>query len=389
MKKIFLLLSLLPALSQAQDTTSTQDQIFNRPFITLGKSQTAVGGYVEGNTRYFSQAGLSDGFSMELRRFNLFLFSSVGPRIRFLSELEFEHGTREISLETAMLDFRIHSLLHFRAGILLTPIGAFNQNHDSPRWEIIDRPLVSTRIIPSTLSEVGFGFNGKKVFKGGLVTWDAVVVNGLGSGLVLNAEGRTSTQLAKSPFQFEEDLNGSPMLAAKCALRSFKWGEVGLSWYGGVYNQFRREGEIVDVKRRMDLAAVDFNLSKGSITLQGEAAMNFIQVDDSIQELYGERQAGFFVECDLRLMERAVLKWQKTRLIAALRAERVDYNMGTFASTGGNIHDEVTAFTLGLSLRPTAATVLRLNMRRETGRDLVGNRLFPSTGIMAGVASYF
>ena len=87
------------------------------------------------------------------RRFSLFLFAPVGGRLRFLSELEFEHGTQEIAIETAQLDFQIDPALVLRAGIVLPPIGAFNQHHDSLRWDFVDRPLVSTEVIPSALSE--------------------------------------------------------------------------------------------------------------------------------------------------------------------------------------------------------------------------------------------
>ena len=41
------------------------------------------------------------------------------------------------------------------------PIGAFNVNHDGPRYEFIERPLVSTEIIPATLSEAGLGVHGR------------------------------------------------------------------------------------------------------------------------------------------------------------------------------------------------------------------------------------
>jgi hypothetical protein len=391
MKRLLFILFWICAssLKAQNDTLSTQDQIYNRPFIGIGKTGSALGGYVEANSNYFSTDGVSEGFSMELRRFNLFVFSSIGPRIRFLSEIEFEHGVEEINLETAMLDFKVNSMINFRAGILLTPIGGFNQNHDSPRWEIIDRPLVSTTIIPSTLSEVGFGFHGKKTLRGGLATYDVYLLNGLGSGLVLNASGRTSTQDAKSPEMFGEDANGTPMASGKLSLRSFKAGEIGLSWYGGVYNQFKVEGTVVDEKRRMDLFALDFNTQIGKLHLHGEAAMNLVQVQDSIESFFGEKQSGFFLEGNLTLMERAVLKWQKTRLLASLRLESVDYNMGQFRSTGGNIFDHVHGLTAGLSLRPNANAVLRLNYRLQAQRDLIGNAAEMTSGIQVGVASYF
>jgi hypothetical protein len=144
------------------DSTLAQDGIFARPFIGSVAS-ASIGGYVEGNTNWFVEDGVGEGFSMELRRFNVFLFSQVSQRVRFLSELEFEHGTEEIALETALVDVQIRPELVIRVGIILPPLGFFNQNHDSPRWDFVDRPLVSTDIIPSTLSEVGGGVYGRFV----------------------------------------------------------------------------------------------------------------------------------------------------------------------------------------------------------------------------------
>jgi len=139
------------SLSAQTDSTLAQGGIYNRPFIG-STSSTSIGGYLEGNTNYFVEDGVSEGFSMELRRFNLFLFSQVSQRIRFFSELEFEHGTEEIALETALIDFQLGRGLVLRGGVILTPIGYLNQNHDSPRWDFVERPLVTTDIIPSTLS---------------------------------------------------------------------------------------------------------------------------------------------------------------------------------------------------------------------------------------------
>ena len=112
------------------DSTLAQEGIYDRPFIA-SVSNTAIGGYVEGNTNYFIEDGITEGFSMELRRFNIFMYSSISQRVRFLSELEFEHGTEEIALETALVDFQVSPALVLRAGIILPPIGYLNQNHDS------------------------------------------------------------------------------------------------------------------------------------------------------------------------------------------------------------------------------------------------------------------
>jgi len=186
---VFILLPFF-CLSQEDTTITIQDAIYQRPFITLGKTTTAIGGYMEANTNYFMEDGVTEGFSMEMRRFNIFLYSTIGERIKILSELEFEHGTEEIELETALIDFEINPAFNFRAGILLPQIGLVNANHDSPKWEFIDRPLSSTQIIPTTLSEVGFGIHGKFFPKNFIFSYDAYVVNGLQENIILNEEGR-------------------------------------------------------------------------------------------------------------------------------------------------------------------------------------------------------
>ena len=135
MKQLLLALLTLPSLGQAQtDSVNTKilyrieqtdsnnitnsDAIYNRPFIGVQKTRTAIGGYVEGNTNYFSEDGIIEGFSMELRRFNLFIYSSISRRIKFLSELEFEHGTKEIALETAQIDFTLNTAFNLRGGVI-------------------------------------------------------------------------------------------------------------------------------------------------------------------------------------------------------------------------------------------------------------------------------
>ena len=371
------------------DTLGVQGSIYTRPFIG-GAGQTSIGGYAEGNTNYFVEDGIGDGFSMEFRRFNIFLFSALGPRIRFISELEFEHGVEEIALETALLDFQVDPMLVLRAGILLPPIGAFNQNHDSPRWEFVDRPLVSTRIIPSTLSEVGFGAYGRVALRGGMtLTYDAYLTNGLGDGVVLNDEGRTLLAAGKREDQFAEDNNGSPALSGRVALQRRGLGEVGLSYYGGVYNSFRSEGVDVDERRGLSLAAIDVATALGPLSVRGELATARVDVPENLAELFGERQWGAHLDAVATVWRPRVLGLRSATVNAGLRVEYVDYNVGTFSSTGRTIRDDVFALVPGVSFRPTAGTVFKANYRRHWTRDLLGNPTARLGGYQLGIATYF
>jgi len=370
------------------DTTLAQDGIYNRPFIG-SISSTSIGGYVEGNTNYFVEDGITEGFSMELRRFNIFLFSQISPRIRFLSELEFEHGTEEIVLETALIDFSVSSALVLRAGIILPPIGFHNQNHDSPRWDFVERPLVATGIIPSTLSEVGFGAHGRLPTRSFMLSWDLYLTNGLGDAIVGNELGRTDIPSGKDEEAFGEDNNGSPAISGRLAARWPGLGEVGLSYYGGHYNSYKVEGTVVDEKRWLGITALDFGGSLGPAEVRGEIAYASVDVPAGLAEIFGDAQWGMHLDVLVPVWSPQFSGYDNASLSVGLRVERIDYNTGTFASTGESIGDEVTALVPTVSFRPTPGTVFRANYRYHWSTDFPGNPTNRLAGFQIGFATYF
>jgi hypothetical protein len=376
---------------QQTDTNAitSSDAIYNRPFIGIKKTRTALGGYIEGNTNYFAKDGVSEGFSMELRRFNIFIYSSISQRLKFLSELEFEHGTEEIALETAQLDFEFNTAFNFRGGIILPQIGVFNANHDSPNWEFIDRPLSSTNIIPSTLSEVGFGVHGKLLSGNSIVSYNVYVVNGLGDGILLNEEGRTNIAAGKSAAMFEEDNNGIPMLNARVGYMLRNKGEVGISYYGGAYNSFQMEGETVDKQRQLHLMALDFSASAGKFETRGEFVFANIDVPESLTEFYGNQQLGGFIDLVYPVVTKSIFNYDKAQILVSVRGEYVDYNYGKIAALDKHIGDEVRGIGIGLSFRPTPSTVFRGNYKFQKSYDFLGNPPANIGGWQFGFASYF
>jgi hypothetical protein len=313
----------------------------------------------------------------------------VGRRLRFISEREFEHGTEEIALETALVDFTVNPSFVLRAGILLPPIGAFNVNHDSPRYDFVERPLVSTAIIPSTLSEVGFGAHGRLAPPGFSLSYDAYLVNGLGDGVILNPTGRTDIPSGKSEERFAEDNNGSPAFSGRIAAQHRTVGELGFSLYRGIYNTWRIEGEPVDEKRSVSIFAVDFNTEIRGLSLRGEAAWAGVDVPDDLADLLGERQWGVHLDAVLPVWRPRIQGLAAPVVSVGLRLERVDFNRGSFGSTGLTIFDDVNAVTGSLSFRPANGTVFRFNYRRESSRDPAGNPPSKTGGFQVGFATYF
>jgi hypothetical protein len=140
-----------------QDTSGMKlnmDAVYDRPFLQIGKLPVALGGYAEANYQYLQEDGVSEGHQFQMRRVTLFVSSAFAKRLKFLTEIEFEDGTKEINIEFASLDLELDPLLNFRGGIVMNPIGAFNQNHDGPKWEFVDRPIAATQLLPATWSNV-------------------------------------------------------------------------------------------------------------------------------------------------------------------------------------------------------------------------------------------
>lgn len=381
------------------DTTSNDslrrlnmDAVYARPLNTIGSSAIALGGYAEAHAAYTGEDGVNEGLSFAMPRLTLFVSADVNDRLRFLTEVEFEEGGREVNIEYAALDVALHDLFTLRGGIVLNPIGAFNQNHDGPRWDFIDRPMASTTIIPATWSNAGFGAYGKT--SNGTWTWgyEAYLTNGFDQSIIDNSQGRTWLPASKeNDERFDESFNGLALTTLKTALRHKHFGEVGLSWMGGVYNRYQDDGLELDRRRRVDLYAIDYTneIRRWGMTIVGEWVVAHIDVPKEHSPQYGRLQSGGFVDIVQHIVRTRMLRWDNAQLEAAMRLEHVDYNNGIFESTGESIGDEVKAISIGLAFRPVAGTVLRANYRYGHARDVFGNGPSRCAAIMLGLSTYF
>ncbi len=378
-----------------QDTGKTllnMDAVYNRPFIQVGKLPVALGGYAEANYQYINTDGVSEGHQFQMRRLTLFVSSAISNRLKFLSEIEFEDGAKEISVEFASVDLELAPLLNFRGGIVLNPIGSFNQNHDGPKWEFIDRPIAATQMLPATWSNVGFGIYGKKYSGNWVYGYEAYLTNGFNDRIISNSENKTFLPAAKAdPDRFEESFNGVPLFTGKIAVRNTRIGELGLSYMGGVYNKFQEDGLVLDKKRRVDVFAIDFNtvLPRLQTAVTAEWAWVKVDVPDTYTEQFGSRQYGGFIDFVQPVLKKRMFDFDKAVLNLALRLEYVDWNRGSFISTGSRIADDLFSIVPAISWRPTSQTVVRMNYRYNLQRDILGNPPAKLSGFQFGISTYF
>jgi len=368
------------------------DAVYSRPFVAVGKLPVSIGGYVEANWQHRGTDGISEGHQLQFRRVTLFIASTISKRIKFLSEIEFEPAEKEIAVEFAAVDVEFHPLLNLRSGMIVNPIGAFNQNHDGPRWEFIDRPISATQLLPATWSNAGFGLYGKKYTGNWMYGYELYATSGFDNSIIQNSENKTFLPAAKNNSErFEELASGSPLLTGKVAVRHSKIGELGLSYMGGVYNKWKDDGIVIDDKRRLDVFAIDFNttLPKLNTFITAEWAWIKVDVPATYTEQFGNRQRGGFIDIVQPILKRNILGWQDAVLNIALRTEYVDWNIGKFKSTGTNIGDDLWSIMPAISFRPGAQTVFRFNYRYQQQRDILLNPAAKTGAFSVGISTYF
>jgi hypothetical protein len=368
------------------------DATYNRPFLQLDKTPVSLGGYLEANSIYSSEGGASEGVSFQARRLTLFMSATISKRIKFLSEIEFEDGGKEIAIEFAAMDVSLFPELNFRGGIIMNPIGGFNQNHDGPKWEFVERPNMSNQLLPATWSNAGFGIFGKTYKKNWIIGYEAYLTNGFDNNIINNEESKTFLPASKeNGDRFEKSNSGHGLFTGKIAFKNRKVGEIGFSYMSGVYNKYEEDGITLDKKRKLSVYAIDFNttIKKTNTYIVGEYAYISVDVPKTFTQQYGNKQQGFFLDVVQPILKRKVLDWENATLNLAVRFDYVDWNIGKFNETNTNIGDDLWAVTPAISFRPTSQTVFRVNYRYQSQRDLLANAPASKASWLFGFSTYF
>ena len=170
-----------------------------------------------------------------------------------------------------------------------------------------------------------------------------------------------------------------------------KIGELGLSYMGGIYNKFEEDGLVLDKKRRVNTYAVDLNTTLPGINTRINAEWAWVSVDipETYTEQFGRKQQGGFIDFVQPILKRPLFGFENSVLNVALRLEYVDWNRGSFKSTGGNIAEDLFSTVYAVSWRPNPGTVIRFNYRYNWQRDILGNPPSRLAGFQFGVSTYF
>lgn len=384
-----------------------------------------IGGYGSVRAEANNLDNQNDTFTF--RRFVLSADAQVTDRLQTYLELEFERFTElelekdigtgdefetkqgvegtngsEISFEQAWAGYSINPGLNLRAGILLVPLGRFNENHDDNEWNLTRRTLVDTGtpVLPSpaAFSELGAGFTGTVPFgEQSLIDYSVYVVNGaqldftneqeVESAPGEPPESKIEAEFAPSRGSASQDSNSNKAVTGRVAYRWRPGQEIAVSGYRGRYTpDFLTDASVTSV-------GLDGLNTLGGLEIEYEAIYTaWSDVDDVAADFartainrdgdgaeialagnsLADSRAGYWVELRYPFWAQALndsfLKrgFSNPQLEPTLRFEQVFFNnqLRGFEFANGNITESdmfdatLNRATLGLAYRPIPSWVI-------------------------------
>jgi hypothetical protein len=143
--------------------------------MLLSDTKLNIGGYAQIDYNQPLDKDLYKNGVLDVHRMVLLFGYKFNDKANFVTELEFEH-VNEAYVEQAFLNYKINKWLNFRGGLMLIPMGITNEYHEPTTYNGVNRPMVDTKIIPTTWRELGAGFAGS--FDEISLKYQAYVVNG-------------------------------------------------------------------------------------------------------------------------------------------------------------------------------------------------------------------
>lgn len=362
-------------------STGSGKLIYAKPFLSAPKA--TVGGYVDVMYHSLSNQNLDNPSvnSFGQQRMVPFIYADITDRIKFATEIEMERGgpnapqtgDGSFQIEFAQLDYLIHEAVNLRAGILLMPVGKFNLLHDSPLNDLVDRPMVSRIIIPSTWFEAGAGIYGTLYPSSrSKLDYELYAVNGMSA----TAGAITDLGVRSARGSASRDRDQSKAVVGRVAFSPILGIEVAGSGYHGQLNPAGQTNNGITGQSNITIGALDWTLQKGPFEFIGESAWTTITNPGTGP---GKMQ-GYYVQGNYHFMPDFLKSWAPSHFTdastftAVVRWEQVDTDVGnrTINNAGGGNRRELERLTLGLNFRPIEDTVFKFDWQFNTQKNATG-----------------
>ena len=393
-------------------STGSGKLIYAKPFLSAPKA--TIGGYVDVMYNNLSRQNLDNPsrHSFGQQRLVPFIYADITDHIKFAAELEFERGGTNaaqgdgsMTIEFAQIDYLVNEAINTRAGILLMPVGKFNLLHDSPLNDLVDRPMVSRIIIPSTWFEAGAGIYGSLYPSSqSKLDYEVYAVNGMSQ----TAGGITDAGVRSARGSVSRDRDDNKAVVGRVAFSPMLGIEVAGSGFHGTYKP--SAGAVGT--GRISIFALDWTLQRGPFEIIGESAWSRISNNDATgvagSGIGPAGMQGYYIQGNYHFMPEFLKKWAPSHFTdastftAVVRWEQVDTDTDDrtriVSNTVGN-RRELDRLTLGLNFRPIEDTVFKFDWQFNTQNNAKGlvnggdlgsaNSPLNGNGFLVQAATYF
>jgi len=377
-------------------STGSGKLIYAKPFLSAPKA--IIGGYVDVMYNNLSRQNLDNPsrHSFGQQRLVPFIYADITDRIKFAAELEFERGgpnapqgtDGSMSVEFAQLDYLVNGAINTRAGLLLMPVGKFNLLHDSPLNDLVDRPMVSRIIIPSTWFEAGAGIYGSLYpTSQSKLDYEVYAVNGMSQ----TAGAITDLGVRGARGSVSRDRDDNKAVVGRVAFSPILGIEVAGS---GFHGQYKQSAGAVGTGR-ISIFALDWTLQRGPFEIIGESAWSRISNNNATgnagNPIGPAGMQGYYIQGNYHFMPEFLKKWAPSHFTdastftAVVRWEQVDTDTDDRTRTTNTFGNrrELERLTLGLNFRPIPDTVFKFDWQfnsQKNAQGLVNGGDFASGG---------
>ena len=370
MKKLIFCFALLilGEISFAQVRNS--DTLTNAPMNSVqnvlagnGDKRVSIGAYAQIDyNQGFNDSTQTNG-NLDVHRLVLFLGYKFNDRAQFVTEIEMEHHV-ELEVEQAFLNYQVlknNQYLIFRSGLMIIPMGIINEYHEPVTFNGVERPLVDTKIIPTTWREMGLGFYGnidklslryQVYLVNGFQSYDGT--QGLLNGTLGFKEGRQEAG---------ENTMNSPGVSSKIDFYGIRGLKLGLAAYHGktqspLYDGLSKKDTLANAMADSSIIGVsafgfDARYTYKNFETRGEvlyvANSNTGKYNAFTNNDLGAAMFGYYTEVGYNVL--GFIKTTEEKLIAFGRYEYYDTH---FKTKGGLIKNDAYAvriITVGLTYR--------------------------------------
>lgn len=379
MKKNIFILMLLGYFAgiNAQQSDSTGNFYQNSAEKLLQTSgKLVIGGYGEVHYNQPFNSKIRSNGTLDVHRLVMLMGYNFSPKTQFVSELEFEHIS-EVYVEQAFLQHKFNSFINLRAGLLLIPMGIVNEYHEPTTFNGVERPLVDSKINPTTWREIGFGLSGNII--GASLKYQAYIVNGFngynGKG---NLNGKNGFRSGRQ--RGAESFMSSPNFTAKAEYYGIRGLNAGLSGYFGksqstLYNGIDKKDEAAIARADSSVVGIsmiglDARYGKGGLQIRGQlyytkvsntGEYNKFTAVNKVSNDLGSAMFGYYAEAGYNVL-RGVPS-ANTELIPFVRFENYNTHQATVSPLAKTDAYNNNIVTTGLTCKLSQGAVIKADVQ--------------------------